>query len=77
MVRGSRKLHIEELRNLYSSPSLIIMIKSRRMRWEGHVESMKNTRNADRILVGKSEGKTPLGRPRRRLKTILKWTLEK
>jgi hypothetical protein len=62
-----RKLHNEELRNLYSSPSIIRMIKSRRMRWAGLHARMEETRNAYRILVGKPEGKRPLGRPRRRL----------
>jgi hypothetical protein len=61
-----RKLHNEELRNLYSSPKIIRMIKSRRMRWAGHVARMEETRNAYRILVGKPEGKRPLGRRRRR-----------
>jgi hypothetical protein len=63
---GWRKLHNEELHNLYSSPSIIRMIKSRRMRWEGHVARTKGKRNAYRILVWKPEGKRPLGRPRRR-----------
>jgi hypothetical protein len=54
------------LHNLYSSPSIIKMIKSRRIRWAGHVARMGEKRNADRILVGKPEGKRPLGRPRRR-----------
>jgi hypothetical protein len=57
---------IEELHNLYSSPSIIRIIKSRRMRWAGHVARMGETINAYRILVGKPEGKRPLGRPRRR-----------
>ncbi|PNF23733.1 hypothetical protein B7P43_G18405, partial [Cryptotermes secundus] len=73
---GWRKLHNEELHNLYSSPSIIIMIKSRRMRWAEHVARMGETRNAYRLLVGKPEGKRPLGRPRRRWVTILKWILE-
>jgi hypothetical protein len=60
-----RKLHDEELHNLYSSPNIIKMIKSRRARWEGHVARMGETRIAYRILVGKLEGKRPLGRPRR------------
>jgi hypothetical protein len=61
-----RKLHNEELHNLYSSPNIIRMIKSRRMRWAGHVGRMGERRNAYRILVWKPEGKGPLGRPRRR-----------
>jgi hypothetical protein len=63
---GWRKLHNEELRNLYSSPSIIRIIKSRRIRWAGHVARMGEKRNAYRLLVGKPEEKRPLGRPRRR-----------
>jgi hypothetical protein len=62
---GWRKLHNEELHNLYSSPSIIRVIKSRRMRWAGHVARIRE-KNAYRILVGKPEGKRPVGRPRRR-----------
>jgi hypothetical protein len=61
-----RKLHNEELRDLYSSPSIIGIIKSRRMRRTGHVARMGEKRNVFRLLVGKSEGKSPLGRSRRR-----------
>jgi hypothetical protein len=61
-----RKLHNEELHNLYSSPNIIRTTKSRRMRWAGHVTGVGETRNAYRILAGKPEGKRPLGRPRRR-----------
>jgi hypothetical protein len=61
-----RKLYNEELHDLYSSPSIIRMIKSRRMRWAGHVARMGENRNAYRLLVEKSEGRRPLGRPRRR-----------
>jgi hypothetical protein len=61
-----KKLHNEEFHNSYSSPNIIRMIKSRRMRWEGHVARMGETRNEYRILVGKSEGKRPLGTSRRR-----------
>jgi hypothetical protein len=57
-----RKLHNEELRDLYSSPSIIRIIKSRRMRWT----RMGEKRNAYRLLVGKHKGNRPLGRPRRR-----------
>jgi hypothetical protein len=63
---GWRKLHNEELHNLYSSPSKIRMIKSRRMRWAGHAARMGEKRNAYRILVGKPDGKRQLGRSRRR-----------
>jgi hypothetical protein len=68
VIGGWRKLHNEELytRNLYSSPSIVRMIKSRRMRWVGHVALMGEKRNAYRILVGKPEGKSLLGRPRYR-----------
>jgi hypothetical protein len=61
-----RKLHGEELRDLYSPPSVIRIIKSRRMRWAGHVARMEEMRNAYRLLAGKPEGKRPLGRPRSR-----------
>jgi hypothetical protein len=60
-----RKLH-NELHDLYSSPSIIRIIKSRRMRWAGHVTRMGEKKNACRLLVGMPEGKRPLGRPRRR-----------
>ena len=60
-----RKLHIEELNDLYFSPNIFLVIKSRRMRWAGHVEHM---RGGERLLVWKPEGKRPLGRPRRRWK---------
>jgi hypothetical protein len=65
-TEGWRKLHNEEPHNLYSSPSIIRTIKSRRMRLAGHVARMGEKRNAYRILVGKPEGKRPLERPRRR-----------
>jgi hypothetical protein len=63
---GWRKLYNEELHNLYSSPSIIRMTRSRRMRWAGHVSRMGEKRNAYRILVGRPEGKRPLGKTRRR-----------
>jgi hypothetical protein len=59
-------LYNEELHDLYSSPSINRIIKSQRMRWTGHVARMGEKRNAYRLLVGKPEGKRPLGRPRRR-----------
>ena len=61
-----RRLHNEELNNLCSSPNIVRVIKSRRMRWAGHVARMGEERGGYRILVGKPEGKRPLGRPRRR-----------
>ena len=64
VAREWRKLHNEELNDLYSSPKIVRMIKSRRMRWAGNVAS--TGRGVYRVLVGKPEGKRPLGRPRRR-----------
>jgi hypothetical protein len=61
-----RKLHNEELHNFYSSPDIIRQIKSRRMRWAGHVACMGEDRKVYKVLVGNSERKRPLGRPRRR-----------
>jgi hypothetical protein len=61
-----RKRHNEELHNLYSSPNISRIIKSRRMRRAGHVARMGEKRNVYRILMGKPKGKRPLGRPRRR-----------
>ena len=61
-----RKLHNEELRDVYCSPSIVRVIKSRRMRWAGHVACMGERRGVYRVLVGKPEGKKPLGRPRRK-----------
>jgi hypothetical protein len=59
-----KKLHKEELRDLYSSPSIVRIIKSRRMRWAEHVARIGEMRKAYRLLVGKPEGKRPLRRPR-------------
>jgi hypothetical protein len=61
-----RKLHNEELHNFYSSPDIIRQVKSRGMRWAGHVARMREERKVYKVLVGKPEGKRPLGRPRRR-----------
>jgi hypothetical protein len=66
VIGGWRKLHNEEIHNLYCSSSIIRIIKSKRTRWEGHVARMGEKRIAYRILVGKPEGKRPLKRPRRR-----------
>jgi hypothetical protein len=65
VTRGWRKLHNEELRDLYSSPSIIRIIESKRVRWAGNVARMGEKRNAYRLLTEKPEGKRPLGRPRR------------
>jgi hypothetical protein len=65
VMGGWRKLHNEELHNLYSLPSIIRTIKSRRMRWVSHVARMREKRNVYRLLVGKErERERPLGRPR-------------
>jgi len=61
-----RRMHNKELNYLYSSPNIVRVIKSRRMRWAGHVGRMGESRGVCRILVGKPEGKRPLERPRRR-----------
>jgi len=61
-----RRLHNEELNDLYSSPNFVRVIKSRRMRWAGHVARMVEERGVYRVLVGKPEGRRRLGRPRRR-----------
>ena len=66
-VRGEwRKLRNEELNDLYSSPNVVGVIKSRRMRWAGHVAQMGEGRGVYRVLVGKPEVKRPMGRPRNR-----------
>jgi len=61
-----RRLHNEELNDLYSSPNIVRVIKSRRVRWTGHVARMGEERRVYRVLMGKPEGRSPLGRPRRR-----------
>jgi hypothetical protein len=70
-----RKFHNDELHDLYYSPNIVRVIKSRRMRWAGHVARMGEGRGAYRVLVGRPEGKRPLGRPRRRWEDNIKMDL--
>ena len=67
-----RKIHNEELSDLYSLPNIVRVVKSRRMRWAGHVARMREGRGVHRVLVRKPEGKRPLGRPRHRWGIILR-----
>ena len=71
-----RKLHNEELRDLYSLPNIVQVVKSRRMRCAGHVARVGEERDVHRVLVGKREGKRPLGRPRRRWDDNIKVDLQ-
>ena len=71
-----RKLHNEELRDLYSLPNIVRVVKSRRMRWAGHVARMGEGRGVYRAMVGKPEGKRPLGRPWRRWEDNIKMDLQ-
>jgi len=71
-----RKLHNEELNDLYSTPIIVQVIKSRRMRWAGHVACMGERRCVYRVLVGKPEGKRPLGRPKCRWEDNIKMDLQ-
>ncbi len=76
-LRGEwRKLHNEEYNDLYCSPSIVWVIKSRRLRWAGHVSRMKEGRGVHKVLVGKPEGKIPLWRPRCRWEDSIKMDLE-
>jgi len=70
-----RKLHNEELRDLYSLPNIVRVVKLRKMRWAGHVTCMGEGRGVHRVLVGKPEGKRPLGGPRRRWEDNIKMDL--
>jgi hypothetical protein len=71
-----RKLHTEELNDPCSLSSIVRVVKSRRMRWAGHVALMGEERGVHRLLVGKPEGKRPLGRPRRRWEDNIKMVLQ-
>jgi len=71
-----RKLRNEDLSDLYSLPNIVHVVKSRRMRWAGHVARMGQGRGVHRVLVGKPEGKRPLGRPRRRREDNIKTDLQ-
>jgi hypothetical protein len=71
-----RKLHNEELRDLYSLPYIVRVVKSRRMTWVGHVARMGERRGVHRVLVRKPEGKRPLGRPRRIWEENIKMELQ-
>ena len=72
-----RKLRNKELNDLYYSPSSVRVLKSRKMRWEGHVACMGQRESCTQVLVGKPEGKWPLGRPRRRWEDNIKRDLQK
>jgi len=71
-----RKLHNEELNDLYSLPNIVWVVISRRMRWAGHVARMGEGRGVHRVLVGKPEGRRPLGRPRLRWEDNIKTDLQ-
>jgi hypothetical protein len=70
-----RKLHNDELHGVYSSPNIVTVIKSRRMSWAGHVARMEEWRGIYGVLVGRPEGKRPLGRPRHRWEDNIKMNL--
>jgi hypothetical protein len=74
-TRVWRKLHNEELKDLYSSPNIVRVIKSRRMGWTGHVARMEEGRGLYRVLEEELEGKRPFGRPRRRWEDNIKMDL--
>ena len=76
VTREWRKLHNEEINDLYSSPNIVRMMKSRKIRWAGNVTRMEEKRGVYRILVGKPEGKRPLGRPRRKWEDNITMDLE-
>jgi hypothetical protein len=73
-LKGRKTEKIDELHSLYSSPNIVRVFKSRRMRWAGHVARMREGRGVYKVLVGSPEGRRPLGRPRRRWRITLSWT---
>ena len=72
-----RKIHNDELSDLYSLPNIVWVVKSRRIRWAGHMARIGEGRVVHRVLVGKPEGKRPLGRPKRRWEDNIKMDLQK
>jgi len=76
VTRKWRKLHNEELSDLYSLPNIVQVVKLRRMRWAGHVACVGEGRGVHRVLVGEPEGKRPLGRPRCRWEDNIKMDLQ-
>jgi hypothetical protein len=76
VARDWREQHMEELNDLYSSPNIVRVIKSRRMRWAGHVARMLEKRGIYRVLVRKPEGMRPLGRSRRKWECNIKMDLQ-
>jgi hypothetical protein len=76
VIQEWRKLHNEELNHLYSTANIFLVIKSRRMRWAGHVARMEERRGVYRVLVGNPEGKRSLGRPRRKWEDNIKMYLQ-
>ena len=71
-----RRLHNEELNDMYCSPKIVRVVKSRRMKWTGHVASMRERTGVYRVMVGKPDKKSPLGRPRRRWEDKIKMNLQ-
>jgi transcription termination factor 2 len=71
-----RKLHNEELNDRYSLPNIVRVVKSRRIRWAGHVARMREERGVHRVLVGEHDGKRPLGRPRLRWEDNIKMDVQ-